>query len=311
VLNELAEAYDRARTSIERIGDWQWHGPRAALPESRQSSEGPQTAGTPGPADIAPTDPGQVPDPVSPVSPSETQDPVEAALQEAPGALDALSQAAQSLQQLLGSAQSVPNPVSLPDSASFDPVALGSLSPAERADYLNGLAGSGSPSLAGSGGAGGSGPASGGMGAGSSAVPQPSSMAAGTGGAPLSSAAAFGAASTAGTAGTASSGSGMAPPPASPNQAGKRADTGIKPGTAEDTATGRPRERKPRGTPGVALLGRSGITGRPGTGDGTVARPTPLARRRWDAGNDTVQLLDEELWQVEQHDTTTKNRFGH
>jgi hypothetical protein len=304
----LADSYLHAVTTLQQALGEPWGGPREALPQAGPSGPAPSSAGPSRAGEGA--NPVGSPDPES-IEPIETkgqpattdqEDPLKAALAETPNALNALSQAAQSLEQLLGSDQAVPSPLE-PDLAG-----LGSPSSAEVADYLDRMnseaqGDSGLPSLAGSGG-GLPGGGAGGIGAGTSAVNPMSPN--GITSAVVPSATSSGAASTAGAA----SGSPMMPPSAhSPHAAGRKADGGIKPGAAEHAATGRPRERKYRGTPGVSLLGRAG-RGKPAKG--AVAQPTTAApQRRWDTENDTVQLLDEELWQVDQNDTTPKYRAGH
>jgi hypothetical protein len=304
VLNGLADAYGSARTAVENVGTWQWNGPRAALPTSTPGEAAP---GGPTSASAAPADPAAAPDPESAVpAPVENPaappaDPLAAAAKEVPNALDALSQATQSLRQLLGGGGNLPGPVSLPDPASA----------AALADYFDhpdaGPGGdAGLPSLAGAGaGAGGGGFGGGvggfggGVGAGTAAVPavpDPAS-ASGTGSAALPSSVPI-------AASGAAAGGGMVPPQTqSPHAAGSaKAAGGIKPGAAEHPATGRPRARKPAGTPGVSLLGRAGRAGR---------AEAPAVRRSWDTETDTVRLLDEELWQVDEKNDAPRPRAGH
>jgi hypothetical protein len=284
-LNEIAQQYLRTGHAMLAARSRPWNGARGDIDPGteaqpvpgRQSPSSANPSGTPGNPS-----PGAEPDSTqsSPGQLQNAQDPAKAALEEAPKALDALSKALESLQQL---GPAIPNPVT-PDSAgglpSWDPA---SLSPSELANY------SGLPSLAGGGGGlpGGVGGAGAGMTAGSPmANPvQPTGM----NGAALPPGASGATAGTA--AGTA--GSGMMPPMYPPQTAGARAGGGVQPGVAEYAGTGRPRERKPSGTPGVSLLGRAG-RGQPAKG---AAQP-PSSRRGWDTENDTVQLLDEELWQV-------------
>ncbi|MBB5852038.1 hypothetical protein ACFQ05_02040 [Amycolatopsis umgeniensis] len=304
-ITKLVPLYTAAATGMRGAVGVEWKGPRAAT--SRQGRQNPAT--NPGPASASPgtapspTEPQpQEPAPTEPTTP-ETTDPLKAALEAAPGALDALSQAMQSAQQLLGGGTGSPLPTPLDP---LDPLGPGdSLSPLEVAQRLARVEGtsdpSGLPSLAGGGVSPVGGSAAGGSlspvapvspspgGVGSAAFPPVTSL----------SATGSGGASTSGSPGT------MPPAQQQPQHGGAKRGGGIKPGAAEHAATGRPRERKSGVTPGVSLLGRSG-RGRPAD---RTAEPAP-APRRWDRENDTVQLLDEELWQVEQEDSGPRYRAG-
>lgn len=102
-----------------------------------------------------------------------------------------------------------------------------------------------------------------------------------------------GAGTTAGPAGASRSASGgmaspgMMPAMHSPYAGGGNSSNGVRPGAAEQVNA--VRSRKPDSTPGVSLRGRTGRAG--------AITPPPSAERRWD-GENTVELLDEELWQV-------------
>jgi len=310
-LNELAIEYTLAEQAVRQLTEkLKWVGPRAHLPEV--GPDGPST--NPGPvggpnsagSEAADThDPLSAPAPASGPSPSPTDpaanspDPSKS-LDGVPEALDALSQAMQSLG---ATGSDVPNPVTLPV-GEFDPADLASMSPEEYADYLARMGASGLPSLAG-GGTGGGGSA--GMTA-VSPVANPVPFGASSG-APLPSSALLAAAGTAG--GTA--GPGAMPPMYPPNTQRTNPGSGITPGATQQPGLGSPRKRKPSGTPGVSLLGRAG---RVGPVEDSLAAPssvTPQRRRdiATDADPDTSQLLDEELWQVNQQDTRPRHRAGH
>jgi len=298
-ITKLTPLYEAAIQGMKSAVGVPWTGPRAAT--SRQSQPGP--ASNPGPSSASPsaapspTEPQpQEPAPTEKEAPGTT-DPLKDALEAAPGALDALSQLMQSTQDLLGGGTGSPGPVPLDP---VDPLGPGDpLSPLGRVEPLDRLGDgtdpSGLPSLAG----GGVSPV-GGSAAGGSPSPMAPSGPTPPGGigdavAPMATSL-----STKGSGVGGASGSPGAMPPAQqqPQHGGAKTGGGIKPGAAEHAATGRSRERKPGTTPGVSLLGRSG-RGRPVT---RAAEPAP-APRRWDRENETVQLLDEELWQVEQEDT--------
>ncbi|WP_370964231.1 hypothetical protein [Amycolatopsis sp. cg9] len=295
-LTGLRPKYEAASTALKHAPGPAWAGPRGGASSTSEpsSSPGPAAAapGTAGPASPGPA-PGTAQPPAQPSTQEApaTEDPLKAALAEAPNALDAASQALQGLQQLVGGGGDSPSPTD-----------LGSLTPAEVAARLSTLAdgssaGSGLPSLAGGGGA----PPGGGAGAAGFAaaapMPSPAPDPVATAAAAVPAGSAF---TTAGAAAASSAGPGMMPP-AQPRGGGK-AGSGVKPGDAEHAATGR--SRKPGATPGVPLLGRAGRRG-------SKAGPPPAPRRRWDSENDTVQLLDEELWQVDKTDGAPRYRAGH
>jgi len=77
---------------------------------------------------------------------------------------------------------------------------------------------------------------------------------------------------------------------------------GIRPGAADHPATtGRPRDRKPAATPGVALRGRTGGSGGTGaTGPAPAARRAPAPRRARETNDVGLPPLDDELWRVDQ-----------
>lgn len=291
-LNEIAQQYLRTGHAMLAARSRPWNGARGEIDpgtDPGSSATGPRGQ-NPGGADSsgASGNPSPLAEPDSTQTsqgPPQEQDPAKDALEEAPKALDALSNAMDSLQQLAGDGGSTsPNSVTLPDSMGRLP-SLDPMSPAALADY------SGLPSLAGGGLPGGVGGVGGGMTPGSSmANPVPSTGVNSAALPPSASGATAGMA-----AGT--TGSGIMPSMYPPQTAGGRGGGGIKPGTAEHAATGRPRERKRSGTAGVSLPGRAG-RGQPTKGG--VAQPSSSStpRRGWDTENDTVQLLDEELWQV-------------
>lgn len=307
-INGLAPKYQAAALALRNAVGRDWEGPRTATStRGRPGTTGPGTATAAPSASPAPVAP-RSPDPGTQPEPTPTPaDPVKDALEAAPGALDALSQALQSAQQLMGGGGgNVPSPI-----APAGPGDLGSLTPGEVAARLSQLGGetsdgAGLPSLAG----GGAEPIGAALGGGGAPVPAmtPGASSSPTGGGNLALPAVASVA-TGSSAGASAATSPGAMPPAQQAQQGNGARTtnGIKPGAAEHAATGRSRDRKPAGTPGVSLPGRSG-RGRP------VKRGAPEpapAGRRWDGENDTVQLLDEELWQVKQETTAPRHRAGH
>ncbi|WP_410649838.1 hypothetical protein [Amycolatopsis sp. cmx-4-54] len=309
-ITKLGPKYQDAALAMKNAIGLPWEGPLAAT--SGQGRPGPATNGVPASGAASP---GTAPSPSSPQpqepTPTEEEvpeatDPVKDALEAAPGALDALSQAMQSAQQLLGGGTTSPSPTPLGPLDPIDPLGPGgSLTPAEIADRLARLdGGSGLPSLAGGGVSPVGGPAGGAGGATAPTTPISQSTPGGAGNAAFPVAASF---SATGSGGTGAAGTPGAMPPAQqqPQQGGAKTGNGIKPGAAEHAATGRSRDRKPGTTPGVSLLGRSG-RGRPVDRAGEPA-PAP---RRWDRENDTVQLLDEELWQVNQEDSGPRYRAG-
>lgn len=304
---KLGPKYQEAALAMQKAVGLPWEGPLGAT--SGQGTPGPATNGVPASGAASPS---AAPSPSSPQpqepSPTEEEtpeptDPVKDALEAAPGALDALSQAMQSAQQLLGGGTGSPSPTPL---GPIDPLGPGdSLTPAEVADRLARLeGGSGLPSLAGGGVSPVGAPAGAAGGVPSPTAPMNPSSPGGAGNAAFPAVASL---SATGSGGTGAAGTPGAMPPAQqqPQRGEARNGNGIKPGAAEHAATGRSRDRKPGATPGVSLLGRSG-RGRPVS---RSAEPAP-APRRWDRENDTVQLLDEELWQVNQEDNGPRYRAG-
>ncbi|WP_410661624.1 hypothetical protein [Amycolatopsis sp. lyj-112] len=283
-----------------------WNGPTqlgSGPSDNPNSGLGNDGAGVPNAGDLPSEDPGS-PDPGTPEQPSE-QNPTTNPLEQGTETLSALSDALSAAEQLLGgSGGGTPD---LPDLSGIDPSKLGDYSDyADYADYADPAGTSGLPSLAGMSdtaglsGAGGAGAGGGpgaipGAGLGSGSSLPGAGLNAGT--APMASGLSRGSASAAGAAGA----GGMPPPMMPHNGAGKGESSGIKPGDADQPA-GRQRG-KPAGTPGVPLLGRA-VNGK--------RKSQPAApQRRWDEESNTVQLLDEELWQVNQPDSAAKFRSGH
>ncbi len=294
-IDGLKPRYEAATAALTKATGLGWRGPRSAAQDPPGPSANPRpAAAAPGTASPAsPTSPSPAPAAAPPSTPDTptAEDPLKAALEEAPNALDAASQALQGLQQLAGGAGDSPSPAE-----------IGSPTPAEVADRLSALGDggpgdSGLPSLAGGGGV----PGGGGFGA--AGFPAPAPMPAPVVDPGSTTAAAIPALGTAAatSAAAAASSPGMTPPMQQRGGGGKPPSE-IKPGDAEHPATGR--SRKPAATPGVPLLGRAGRRG-------AKAAPPPASRRRWDTGNDTVQLLDEELWQVDKTDGAPRSRAGH
>ncbi|MEU3769297.1 hypothetical protein AB0E55_29945 [Amycolatopsis keratiniphila] len=306
---KLAQPYEAAARAMWNAVGRDWEGPRAAT--SGQGNPGPATNGVPvsGAASPSASPSPSSPQPQEP-SPTEEEvpeatDPLKDALEAAPGALDALSQVMQSAQQLMGGGTDSPSPTPL---SPVDPLGTGnSPTPAEVADRLAWLGGDGAglPSLAGGGVSpvGTSGGGAGGVPSPVAPLGQPSPGGLGT--TVFPAVASMSASGSGGSTGATGAPGAMPPQQQQPQRGGARTGDGIKPGAAEHAATGRSRDRKPGATPGVSLLGRSG-RGRPA---GRHTEPAP-APRRWDRENDTVQLLDEELWQVEQEDTGPRYRAG-
>ncbi|AGM08748.1 hypothetical protein [Amycolatopsis keratiniphila] len=293
-LDEMATQYLRTGNAMLAARSRPWNGARGEVDPGVDPSSSPPGPGTQNPA--SPTSPSNpAPGEETPTTPEQPQspaeDPLQDALEAAPGALDALTSALESLQQLAGGGQSVPDPAALPNPTgalpSWDP---SSTSPSGLGDP------SGMPSLAGGGGdlpGGGAGGAGSGLGAGTPTATPVSPSGAGAVGTALPPTTAGAGARTASGAG----GSGAMPPMYPPQQPGGTRGNGggVNPGNA-DRATGRQRERKPGGTPGVSLMGRAG-KGR--ATKGAAPSAPPGARRDWDTENNGVQLLDEELWQVD------------
>ncbi|MGV9297352.1 hypothetical protein [Amycolatopsis sp. NPDC003676] len=297
LLDALVPKYADVGAAMAKAVGKAWDGPRAAAPQG-PGQPGPSAA-DPGPAaQAAPDGPGAPGGPQEPRSPEQPGGPGTPAqpesaqnlLDDGTKLVDALSQAAQSAQQLLGGSGGDLSGLG-PQAGDFNPADLSSMSPADLTDYLRHLdgAGGGLPALAGldGGGAGGLGGASG---LGGAALPA-------VGGAgPLGNAAAPpgmagmpvpASANSAAASGTGATGGGM-PPMYPPRTAGASPSGGVKPGDAEEPRPGRGRARKPGATPGVPLRGRSG-KGR---------KPAPADRRARPAADDRV--LDEDLWQVQE-----------
>lgn len=267
----------------------EWTGPRSG----RSATGVPETpAGGPVAAASAAGDPAADPGAVDPVAvdPGTVPEDPAAVPAEGPQATAALSAAAKALQAaqgLLGGTQ-VPDPLT-PDLGDLD---IPDAAYAQYAPY-------GQPSLAGfdagaygGGGAGGVG-SPGGVSSGGTSLTGPGG-AIGAGTPPVPNAGMAGAAAAASAAGR------SAPPPMYPpnNGAanGKSGPAGIKPGNSDrPAAESRPRPRRAGpATPGVALAGRAG-----------AAQPKPAARRNWDSDNDSLQVLDEHLWQVNPQEEET------
>ncbi|WP_370936727.1 hypothetical protein [Amycolatopsis sp. cg13] len=297
LLDALVPKYADVGAAMAKAVGKAWDGPRAAAPQG-PGRPGPSAA-DPGPAaQAAPDGPGGPQEPRSPEQPggpgAPTQpDSAQNLLDDGTKLVDALSQAAQSAQQLLGGSGGDLSGLG-PQAGDFNPADLSSMSPADLTDYLRHLdgAGGGLPALAGldGGGAGGLGGASG---LGGAALPA-------VGGAgPLGNAAAPpgmagmpvpASANSAAASGTGATGGGM-PPMYPPRTAGASPSGGVKPGDAEEPRPGRGRARKPGATPGVPLRGRSGKGRKP-------APAAPADRRARPAADDRV--LDEDLWQVQE-----------
>jgi hypothetical protein len=247
-----------------------WAGPRAAIPGpapapgvpgSTPSSTGtgsPGAPGTPEPATVPEPQPAEVPENAVPGEPRQATD-----------ALGAAANAVQAAQGLLGGTQ-IPDAISLPEVEEFNPGEVPYGQP-----ELAGL----DPAAFGGGAAGSAGGVSG---VGTSPTGPGGAVGAGT--PPAQGDLARGMSAGAGTG---------APPPMYPPNSGaagnRSAAAGIKPGNSDrPAAQSRPRPRRGTpSTPGVALAGRAG-----------AAAPTPAARRSWDSDNDSLQVLDEHLWQV-------------
>lgn len=252
-----------------------WVGPRAALPApatapSNTPSGNPASSSSAAGASTESPEPATVPEPQSPENATPGA-PVSDALGAATSALEAA-------QGLLGGTQ-VPDAIPAPDLSGLAPEAYPYGQP-----VLAGLDASAFGGAAG-------GSAGGAVSAGSpSAVSMTGpGSAVGAGLAPVS------AGGLARLAGTLPSGTGSTPPMYPPNAGAagaggaRQASAGIKPGNSDrPAAESRPRPRRGTSvTPGVALTGRAG-----------AGTPKPAARRSWDNDNDSLQVLDEHLWQV-------------
>ncbi|RSN40768.1 hypothetical protein DMC64_33930 [Amycolatopsis sp. WAC 04197] len=301
LLDLVAQQYVRTGHAMLAARGRPWNGPtqlgtgQGYDPESGLGNG----SGAPNAGDLPGEVPG-TPDPGTPEQPSE-QNPTTNPMEEATETLSALSDALSAAEQLLGGSGS--ETPQLPDLSGIDPSKLGDYSDyADYAGYVDPAGTSGLPSLAGMPDAAGlSGAGGGGVGGGAGVGPGAGSSLPGNGlnagAAPVASGLGLGSASAAGAAG-----SGGMPPPMMPhNGAGKGENGGIKPGDAERPA-GRQRG-KPAGTPGVPLLGRAV--------NGKRKSPPAAPQRQWDPESTTVQLLDEELWQVNQQDNAAKFRSGH
>ncbi|MFI7677940.1 hypothetical protein [Actinophytocola sp. NPDC049390] len=264
-----------------------WYGPRIAVDGTGGPGGpgGPATSGSPTSAGTG--------DPVSaqPRSPAETPAPETAG--EQPDLSEALSAASDALgaaEGLLGGGMQVPEPIS-PGDLGFGDV--------PSANYANHAPTGGLPTLAGldagasfAGGIGGAGP---------TAVAGPDTGGAvGAGNAPVPG----GFAATA--AGRPVSGAPMMPPMHPPNAGAgaARSASAIRSGDSDRrvaAARPRPRAAGQAVTPGIALTGRAG-----------AAAPKPAARREWDSANDSLQVLDENLWLVnpQEEETHGQDRRG-
>ncbi|GAB1509189.1 hypothetical protein [Actinophytocola sp. KF-1] len=274
-----------------------WAGPRAAAEGRAPGSAPPGTPGNTTGAGGSPGDPAEAGNPDTAAEPESPRDPQHVEPGEQPNLSDALSAATSALQAaegLLGggSGVQVPDPISVPDVSGLghapEPYRYG-------VGTLPTLAGLD----AGGAGGGGFGGAAGSVtGVGTTGPGNP----VGTGDAPVPTAFARGAAGTAAAVGA----MGASPPMMPPNTgaAGARQSPGgIKPGNSDRPAA-QPRPRARRAgpmTPGVALTGRAG-----------AGAPTPAARRGWDSDNDSLQVLDEHLWQVhpQEEETHGQDRRG-
>ncbi|GAB3156727.1 hypothetical protein GCM10027290_55160 [Micromonospora sonneratiae] len=314
-LNELAIEYLLAGQAVRQLTEkLKWVGPRAHLPEvgpggpvtDPGAMAGPNSAGSGVDGGSGAVDPASVPDPASAPDPSPTdpttnpQDEANTLLEQGSEALSALSQAIESLG---GTGSGVPDPVTSPVGG-LDPADLAAMSPAEYADYLDRM---GYPRLA-AGGIGDGGPV--GM----------------TGVSPVANQVPFGGSNgttlpsglpSATGIGAGSTGPGAIPPMYPPSVQRANTGSGIMPGAAEQAGPGSPRKRTPGGIPGVSLSGRAGRAG-PAKG-GSLASPSSVPpspssgapQQWWETENATGQVLDEELWQVNQQDRDPRYRTGH
>ncbi len=281
ILDKHDEACRAVTSGMKNLAHFatEWEGPRAAIPDGgapgTPRSPGPAAAGAGTPAAAAP-EPAAV-DPGAPATvPTDS-----------PTASDPLSAAASALE----AAQGLLDGIHVPDAIPVpDPGGLG-LDPAAYPEAQYGL-----PALSGfDAGASGGGASAGGTGAGTTAMTGPGpGGAVGAGNAPVAAA---------GLARGLASAAGGSMPPMSPpmsgagaGAAGARNAAGIKPGNSDrPAAESRPRPRRAtQATPGVALTGRAG-----------AGAPKPAAQRSWDNENDSLQVLDEHLWQVNQPEEET------
>ncbi len=273
-----------------------WKGPRAASESRAPGGALPGTPGNDNGAGGSPGDPAEAGNPDTATEPESPQEPQNVEPGEQPDLSDALSAATSALQAaeglLGGNGTLVPDPISVPDVNGLD------YAP-EPYQYDVGTM----PTLAGldAGGA-----AGGGLGGAAGSVPGVGTTGpgnpGGTGNAPVPTAFAR-ASGTAAVAGAMGSSPPMMPPNAGAAAGTRQPGGGIKPGNSDRPAA-QPRPRARRAgpvTPGVALTGRAG-----------AGTPKPAARRGWDSDNDSLQVLDEHLWQVhpQEEETHGQDRRG-
>ncbi|MGW0432189.1 hypothetical protein ACWDV4_06540 [Micromonospora sp. NPDC003197] len=290
-LDKLANKYLETKDAVLSVSEaLKWVGPRADLagigPGGPGGMGGSGSAGLGG--GLGSLGPGSVPNLDTTLKPSPTDTPANPTdpkelLEGVPEALNALSQAMQSL----GAAGGMSNPVTLPV-GEFDPSDLGSMSPDEYADYLERM---GSPSLAGGGvDIGGGGAA--GMTA-VSPVANPVPLGGSTNAVLPSGALSSATGLTAGTGGY-----GGMPSMYPPQTQGSNPGSGVRPAATAPVAPGSPRKRKTSDTPGVSLVGRARRVGP--TKDSLAPPPSLAPQQQRSTEQDNGQLLDEELWQVNQ-----------
>ncbi|WP_409490060.1 hypothetical protein [Amycolatopsis sp. cmx-11-12] len=277
-----------------------WSGPRAHLPSTTSpapssTGDGTSTSGTGTDGAGTPAEPATPAEPVTPVSPdtTEEQDSPQSLMNAASSLLDSGSKAIEAASGLLGQLGGSGTDIG-GELGRLEPGKLSPLAPLPDPLGSVGLPSdsSGLPSLAGldAGAAGIGGGAGGGVPSATGSVPMSGTAGLGASmpGAPLPSiGTTAGAAGTSRAAGSGMAGPGMMPAMHSPQAGGGSSSGGVRPGAAEQVNA--VRSRKPDSTPGVSLRGR--------TGRANATTPPPAAERRWD-GENTVQLLDEELWQV-------------
>ncbi|MEV0272623.1 hypothetical protein AB0H43_27920 [Hamadaea sp. NPDC050747] len=283
-MNELGQAYaDTAKAMTLAVGGLLWPGPRAGESETPGGPAGgtsPDAGSAAGPTstpdpESAPESLQETPNPAT--TPEETSTESTDPTKDASDVVSALSDLAEAL---TGSG-ATPDPVTSP-------------LPTDLGDVINpgsvpGVA-SGLPGLAGAGSA-----VDGGVVA--DAVARAAVPTTGTGPTvtPLPTALT-----------TATAATGGYPPMYPPHAAAAAAKQpgGIKPGTSEQPVSGRPRDRRAAAAPGVAGVPGVALRGR----RNGATKAAPAAQRRWDAENDTISLLDEEMWQVDQHDDVAEGR---
>ena len=269
----------------------EWSGPRAAVPGSAKPNApgpagpaAPGGTGSPGGGDVPEmADPGDVDPGDVPGTPADT--PSTDTGTQATDALSAAASALQAAQGLLGGTQ-------MPDLSTPDLSDLAA-DPWQSADHrLPTLAGLDAGGYGGAGG-GGVGGIGGGPGGPGSTLTGPGNPI-GAGAAPITSGGMPSA-----TTGATAAGPGSMPPMYPPNSGAggnRQAAGGIKPGNSDrPVAESRPRPRRAGTlTPGVALAGRA-----------AAGAPKTAARRGWDRDNDSLQVLDEDLWQVDPQEEET------